>query len=149
MATLTVCSAPAPSSPRTAAELDVHESRREYIPSVWGDFFLTHQPCTPSELDSMKKKAQALMEMVRLIVQDAATSDDLTRKLDLIDVLERLGVAYHYKKEIVELLRAMYDDKDSVPDDLYATSLRFYLLRKHGYPVPSGKKSVIPLCGLP
>ncbi|CAL5004164.1 unnamed protein product [Urochloa decumbens] len=44
---------------------------------------------------------------------------------------------YHYKKEIDELLRAVYDDKDGGSDDLYATSLRFYLLRKHGYTVSS------------
>lgn len=90
-----------------------------------------------------------MKEEVRLIVLDAAASDDLTQKLVLIDVLQRLGVAYHYKKEIDELLRAMYDDKDTIPDDLYTTSLMFYLLRKHGYAIPSGKNFVISMCTFP
>lgn len=144
---LTICSAPAPGLPRPA-EPDVHEGRREYTSCIWGDFFLTHQPCTLSELDSMKKKVQALKEEVRLVVINAAASDDLTRKLDLIDMLQRLGVAYYYKKEIDELLRVVYDDKDSVPDEIYVTSLRFYLLRKHGYAVPSGKKCLLFHCAV-
>ncbi|KAK3123118.1 hypothetical protein QOZ80_8AG0624280 [Eleusine coracana subsp. coracana] len=131
---VTVSSAPAPASTRPA-ELNVHESRRQYTPSMWGDFFLTHQPCTPSEIDSMKNKVQALMQKVRLIVLEAATLDDLTQKLDLVDALQQLGLAYRHKKEVDELLRAVYNNKDGVPIDLYVTSLRFYLLRKHRYAV--------------
>ncbi|XP_062192109.1 (E)-beta-caryophyllene synthase-like [Phragmites australis] len=116
---------------------DVQHNPRPYTPSPWGDFFLTHQPCTPAELLSMKEKAQARKEEVRRILLDAAASSDLARKLDLVDALQRLGVDYHYKKEIDELLRAVYDDKDGASDDLYVTSLRFYLLRKHGYTVCS------------
>ncbi|XP_062190962.1 (E)-beta-caryophyllene synthase-like [Phragmites australis] len=116
---------------------DVQHNPRPYTPSPWGDFFLTHQPCTPAELLSMKEKAQARKEEVRRILLDAAASSDLARKLDLVDALQRLGVDYHYKKEIDELLRAVYDDRDGASDDLYVTSLRFYLLRKHGYTVCS------------
>ena len=119
------------------------QNRRHYTPSVWGDFFLTHKPRTPSELLSMKEKAQAKKEEVRQIVVDAATSSDLARKLDLVNTLQRLGVAYHYREEIDELLHAVYHDEKqnggSDEDDLYVTSLRFYLLRKHGYAVSSGK----------
>ncbi|KAK8450642.1 hypothetical protein SEVIR_6G066700v4 [Setaria viridis] len=110
---------------------------RPYTPSLWGDFFLTHQPCTPAELLSMKEKARGKEEEVRRIMLDAATTRGLVRKLDLVDALQRLGVDYHYKKEIDELLRAIYDDEDGGSDDLYVTSLRFYLLRKHGYNVSS------------
>ncbi|OEL27048.1 (E)-beta-farnesene synthase [Dichanthelium oligosanthes] len=84
----------------------------------------------------MKEKAQAKKEEVRRIVLDAATFD-LERKLDIVDALQRLGVDYHYQEEIDELLRAVYNDKDGGSDDLYVTSLRFYLLRKHGYAVVS------------
>ncbi|RCV30114.1 hypothetical protein SETIT_6G068300v2 [Setaria italica] len=110
---------------------------RPYTPSPWGDFFLTHQLCTPAELLSMKEKAQVKEEEVRRILLATAASPDLVSKLDLVDVLQRLGVDYHYKKEIDELLRAIYDDEDGGSDDLYVTSLRFYLLRKHGYNVSS------------
>ncbi|TVU42231.1 hypothetical protein EJB05_08624, partial [Eragrostis curvula] len=127
--------APAQHSP---AKLEATQhSRRQYAPSPWGDFFLTYEPCTHTELLTMKEKAQVLKEEVRRILLDAAASYDLAQKLDLIDALERLGVGYHYRKEIDEVLRAVYDDKNGGSDDLYVTSLRFYLLRRHGYAVPS------------
>ncbi|KAJ1267212.1 hypothetical protein BS78_07G039100 [Paspalum vaginatum] len=134
--TVSVCSrtAPPPLPQSAAAEQDC---RRKYAPSIWGDFFLTHEPCTQEELSSMRQKAQAMREEVRRM---AATSGQLAAKLDLIDALQRLGVDYHYRKEIGDLLRAIYDDdKDqaSADDDLYVTSLRFYLLRKQGYNVSS------------
>ncbi|KAK3121227.1 hypothetical protein QOZ80_8BG0648660 [Eleusine coracana subsp. coracana] len=135
--TITVCNPDIPASQFLEVELDDGQSRRQYTPSLWGEFFLTHEPCTPSELLSMKEKAEAKKEEVRRIVLDAAASDDLTQKLDLVDVLQRLGVAYHYKKEIDDVLCAVYDDKLGGSDDLYVTSLRFYLLRKHGYSVSS------------
>lgn len=90
----------------------------------------------------MKEKASAKKEEVRQIVLDAA-SMDLARKLDLVDVLQRLGVDYHFKEEIDELLQSVFHDKDGGSDDLYLTSLRFYLLRKHGYAVSSGKKLIL------
>ncbi|CAD6266228.1 unnamed protein product [Miscanthus lutarioriparius] len=133
-------SLPQPSS--AAAEQDC---RRQYAPSVWGDFFITHQLCTPEELLSMQEKASAKKEEVRRIVLDAAAasgSDGLVRKLELVDALQRLGVDYHYKEEIDALLRAVHEDHhdhgaSASSDDLYVTSLRFYLLRKHGYAVSS------------
>jgi hypothetical protein len=145
--TLTICSPGAvPSSsplPSSAAEQDC---RRQYAPSVWGDFFITHQLCTPEELLSMQEKAQAKKEEVRRIVLDAAAAatsgGDMAQKLELVDALQRLGVDYHYKEEIDALLCTVHDDHDhgaSASDDLYVTSLWFYLLRKHGYAVSSGK----------
>ncbi|KAL6659483.1 hypothetical protein ACP70R_003523 [Stipagrostis hirtigluma subsp. patula] len=136
MAPTAAAAVAAPAS-RQSPEEDLLHKPRPYTPSPWGEFFLTHQPCTPEELVAMKEKAQVKEEEVRKILLDASASSDLVRKLDLVDALQRLGVDYHYKKEIDELLRAVYDDKDGGSDDLYATSLRFYLLRKHGYTVPS------------
>ena len=84
-----------------------------------------------------------------LLAADAAAvtsgDDDLVaRKLELVDALQRLGVDYHYKEEIDALLRAVHEDHhdhgaSASSHDLYVTSLRFYLLRKHGYTVSSGK----------
>ncbi|KAK8517267.1 hypothetical protein V6N12_032463 [Hibiscus sabdariffa] len=46
--------------------------------------------------------------------------DDSNQKLPFIDAVQRLGVSYHFEKEIE-------DD-----NDLYTTALRFRLLREHG-----------------
>jgi len=109
-----------------------------FPPSPWGDFFLNHRPCTTSQLVSMKERASVMKEKVRQTILDAAASSSLIQKLELVDTLQRIGVDYHYKQEIDELLCHVYNDKDDGgSDDLYITSLRFYLLRKHGYPVSS------------
>ncbi|RLM61102.1 beta-sesquiphellandrene synthase-like [Panicum miliaceum] len=88
----------------------------------------------------MQEKARAMKEEVRrtlLAAADASGDDGLVRKLELVDALQRLGVDYHYKEEIDALLRAVCGDEYGGSEDLYATSLRFYLLRKHGYAVSS------------
>lgn len=135
---MAICSAAATApATQSAAEQDC---RRQYAPSVWGDFFISYEPCTTEELLSMQEKARALKEEVRRIVLAASNDDDLVRKLELVDALQRLGVDYHFKKEIDVLLLAVYGDEDGGSNDLYVASLRFYLLRKHGYTVSSGKK---------
>ncbi|WVZ86203.1 hypothetical protein U9M48_033025 [Paspalum notatum var. saurae] len=116
-----------------AEEVGQERKPRPYHPSPWGDFFLNHRPCTPAQLQAMKEKAQAKKEEVRRIIVAAAAAPALAAKLELVDVLQRIGVDYHFGKEIDDLLRAVYDgDAKDDDDDLYLTSLRFYLLRKHG-----------------
>ncbi|KAG2632740.1 hypothetical protein PVAP13_2NG122903 [Panicum virgatum] len=124
------------------ASHDEERKPRSYTPSIWGDFFLKHQPCTPSQLVSMKERARSKQEEVRQILLDTiAASSELVHKLELVDTLQRIGVDYHYKKEIDELLRDVVHDPQHEEgcddDELYVVSLRFYLLRKHGYNVSS------------
>ncbi|RCV44820.1 hypothetical protein SETIT_9G405200v2 [Setaria italica] len=122
-----------------------HRKPQPYTPSPWGDFFLSHQPCTPSQLLSMKERARVKEEEVKQIVRDTfASSSDMALKLELVDTLQRIGVGYHYGEEIDDLLRAVHRDVQALhqeggcdDDGLYVTSLRFYLLRKHGYRVSS------------
>jgi (-)-germacrene D synthase len=90
---------------------------------------------------SMKERAKVKEQQVRQIIQETMASSNLLRKLELVDTLQRLGVDYRYYEEIDQLLRSVYDDGDKDgggSDDLYLTSLRFYLLRKHGYTTSSG-----------
>ncbi|KAK9133619.1 hypothetical protein Scep_013147 [Stephania cephalantha] len=62
-------------------------------------------------------------------------------KLELIDVLERLGLAYHFEDEIEEALSSSLNIKHSalliVSNSLHSTSLYFRLLREHGHVVPT------------
>ncbi|RVW66249.1 (-)-alpha-terpineol synthase [Vitis vinifera] len=61
-------------------------------------------------------------------------------QLELIDVLRRLGLYYHFKDEIKRILDIIYNrynqHEEWKKDDLYATALEFRLLRQHGYDVP-------------
>jgi len=90
------------------------------------------------QLLSMKERAQIKEEEVRRIILEIAASSNLAQKLELVDTLQRIGVDYHYKKEISDLLCSIYKDEDGGSDDLYITSLRFYLLRRQGYTGSAG-----------
>ncbi|XBI87020.1 hypothetical protein VPH35_025172 [Triticum aestivum] len=87
---------------------------------------------TSYELNRAKDNKQEVLK----IILNTMSSTDLPQKLELVDTLQRIGVDYHYRQEIDELLRDIYGDKHEI-HDLYTAALRFYLLRKHGYPVSS------------
>nr|CAB3489716.1 unnamed protein product [Digitaria exilis] len=55
-----------------------------------------------------------------------------------VDVLERLGVGYHFEEDIAIVLDFLNRNPSvpSVADDLYAASLQFRLLRQHHYDSP-------------
>ncbi|CAN1239175.1 Probable terpene synthase 3 [Linum grandiflorum] len=59
--------------------------------------------------------------------------------LYLIDVIERLGIGYHFESEIEQLLRGVHQNTCPThdDDDLNTVALRFRLLRQHGYYVPT------------
>lgn len=61
-------------------------------------------------------------------------------QLELIDTLQRLGLAYHFETEIRNMLHNIYNNEDDKwkKENLYATSLEFRLLRQHGYHVSQG-----------
>ncbi|WCJ37091.1 Myrcene synthase chloroplastic [Euphorbia peplus] len=64
-------------------------------------------------------------------------------KLEMIDTLQRLGVAYHFEDEIDQFFRNIYveylmknSDNNVKENDIYTTALQFRLLRQQGYNVP-------------
>ncbi|CAN4114280.1 unnamed protein product [Withania somnifera] len=68
-----------------------------------------------------------------------ATGQQLADKLNLIDIIERLGIAYHFDKEIDDILGQIYDEyydfEGDNYNDLCTCALQFRLLRQHGYNV--------------
>jgi beta-farnesene synthase len=86
----------------------------------------------------MTERAEVLKEEVRKMLKAA---NEVKNILELIITLQRLGLDNHYENEINGLLSFVYnsgyDDKD-----LNLVSLRFYLLRKHGYYVSSGNQHI-------
>ncbi|CAK7323922.1 unnamed protein product, partial [Dovyalis caffra] len=57
-----------------------------------------------------------------------------------IDLIQRLGVAYHFESEIDEMLHQFYDrsdDQDIDVHDLQMVALRFRLLRQQGHNISS------------
>ncbi|KHF97440.1 delta-cadinene synthase isozyme XC14 [Gossypium arboreum] len=74
----------------------------------------------------LKNRHQQLKEEVRkMIVAPMANS---IQKLTFIDSVQRLGVSYHFMKEIEDELENIYHNDNDAENDLYTTSLRFRLL---------------------
>ena len=71
-------------------------------------------------------------------------TDDLLAKLELIDSIKKLGLAYHFEEEMKKAIDTIATTlmQGKYPfvghDGLYLASLCFKLLRQHGHHVSQG-----------
>lgn len=93
------------------------------------------------------EEVEKMKESVKSVIISETQDEPFIRKLELIDAIQRLGLEYHFEIEIKQALGKYHDDSDDndSDDDLYATALRFRLLRQHGYNVPQG---ILSICHL-
>ena len=70
-----------------------------------------------------------------------AAAGNPSQQLKFIDAVQRLGVAYHFEKDIEAALQNTYDNYHDTDDinDLYNIALRIRLLRQQGYNISCGK----------
>ena len=94
-----------------------------------------------------QQQVDELEKIVRELLITSAT--DFSLQLKLIDAIQRLGVAYHFEREIekaLERMHATFDGDHGNDDvDLYTVALAFRLLRQHGYNVSCGRCKQINL----
>ncbi|KAG8087870.1 hypothetical protein GUJ93_ZPchr0010g10268 [Zizania palustris] len=92
----------------------------------------------------MRERANQLKTQLRHKLEHLTTSGGVADTVALVDTLERLGVDNHFRDEIATaLLRVLHNDQHecavaasgSDNDDLHVMSLRFRLLRQHGFMV--------------
>ncbi|KAF8409455.1 hypothetical protein HHK36_005531 [Tetracentron sinense] len=104
-----------------------------YQPCIWdSDFVESLESHYVGE--TYTRQAEKLRGDVRILFNN--TVEPLAR-LELVDVLQRIGLAYHFEEEIKRTLETIYTSSNKWSgEDLYATSLYFRLLRQHGYQVP-------------
>ncbi|XP_056164795.1 (-)-germacrene D synthase-like [Syzygium oleosum] len=111
-----------------------------FHPNIWGDYFLKYT----SDSNSMSSQGIAgeRIERLRGEVRKMLTGDmdKPSRKLNLIDQIQRLGLAYHFEIEIDEQLEQIHKSyfefhRGDNDDDLHTTALLFRLLRQQGYNV--------------
>ncbi|KAK9227254.1 hypothetical protein WN943_012303 [Citrus x changshan-huyou] len=104
-----------------------------YPSSIWDHDFLqslgsgyTGEIC--------QRQAEKLKGKVKTMINNVTNPLD---QLELIDALQRLGLAYHFETEIRNIFHNIYNNEDDKwkKENLYATSLEFRLLRQHGYHV--------------
>ncbi|XP_074559096.1 beta-eudesmol synthase-like [Curcuma longa] len=105
----------------------------QYHPSVWGDFFIrsSFHSQTQESFQRMIKRAEELKVHVKTMFKDTSGIPQL---MNLIDSIQLLRLDYHFEDEIDGALRLIFE-VDDTNYGLYETSLRFRLLRQHGYNV--------------
>ncbi|XP_039171026.1 (-)-germacrene D synthase-like [Eucalyptus grandis] len=116
-----------------------------YHPSVWGDYFLKYDSPSNSVkfkfLGRVEGQIEELKGEVKKMLIDVV--DKPLPKLHLIDQIQRLGIEYHFEREVDEQLEQIHksysrlDHEDFKVDDLHMVALIFRLLRQHGYNISS------------
>ncbi|XP_070031393.1 5-epi-aristolochene synthase-like [Nicotiana tomentosiformis] len=113
-----------------------HEEEEEIVrpvsnfsPSLWGDQF--HSFSFDNQVaEKYAQEIEVLKEQTRSML--LATGRKLAETMNLIDVIERLGIGYHFEKEIDDILDQIYNQNSNF-DDLGTSALQFRLLRQHGF----------------
>ncbi|CAL1367245.1 unnamed protein product [Linum trigynum] len=109
---------------------------KNYHPTVWGDFFITQVvPATDEVVKGWNEEIEVSKPNIKKKLSDPISN--VLERLRLVDAVERLGVGYHFEKEIEQILEQVCGDKNIWSDDDYndlnTVALRFRLLRQHGY----------------
>ncbi|XP_062079258.1 germacrene-A synthase-like [Humulus lupulus] len=93
---------------------------------------------------SQRYKQQEVEELKAVVKKEifGESAYDVSHQLKLINVVERLGLSYHFESEIENELERIYNksiDQNYILKDenLHDASLRFRLLRQHGFRVSS------------
>ncbi|XP_049397259.1 (-)-camphene/tricyclene synthase, chloroplastic-like [Solanum stenotomum] len=105
-----------------------------YQPPIW-DFQFIHSHHNPYAGDKYMKRFNELKKEMKKNLMVMVEGSQEVQKLELIDNLERLGVSYHFKDEIMQIFRSVRDQISTATGDnsLYHSSLKFRLLRQHGF----------------
>ncbi|CAM0885418.1 unnamed protein product [Alopecurus aequalis] len=99
-------------------------------PSLWGDFFITYeqQPLQRYE-EWMRVRADKLKaEVCKLYL----TCNNVIEKITLVDVVQHLGINHLFEEQTNNALREISESEFS-SSNIHEVSLRFRLLRAHGY----------------
>jgi len=71
---------------------------------------------------------------------------ELVAQLEFVNALQHLGVAYHFQKEIKDVLGSIQIKNNActiLAENLHATALLFRLLREHGFQVTQGMQTAL------
>ncbi|KAL3740130.1 hypothetical protein ACJRO7_021418 [Eucalyptus globulus] len=123
----------------------VERHSANFHPSIWGDYFLKYASCSCSMENGHDQHAEQEIqklddEVKRMLCADA---DKPSLKLDMIDQIQRLGIAHRFASDIDHVLKQLSEtcfvcnNGDRDIDDLYTAALLFRLLRQQGYRVSS------------
>ncbi|XP_059627315.1 (-)-alpha-terpineol synthase-like [Cornus florida] len=108
-----------------------------YKPSIWEHHYLQSLSSVYSG-EEYTRRAENLKKRVKMMLEQVMM--DPLDQLELVDVLQRLGLSYHFKDEISKILEVIFSNNCNWDkwegENLYATALQFRLLRQQGFHVP-------------
>ncbi|KAK6144054.1 hypothetical protein DH2020_020874 [Rehmannia glutinosa] len=102
-----------------------------YKPTIWNDEYI-------QSLNSVyggKKFLQRAEKLKNEVIALLEKTNDQFDQIEVVDVLQRLGIVYHFKDYVERFLKNIHILGWDNIDDLHATALRFRLLRQHGYKI--------------
>ncbi|XP_021910220.1 myrcene synthase, chloroplastic-like [Carica papaya] len=116
------------SIPRRSANYEPPLWSYDYIQSLTNDYL---EESYGIQLRKLKAQVSTMLELL----------EDPLDSIELIDILERLGLSYHFTNDIDKILKCISEKNKTNNDswkknNLYATALEFRLLRQHGYHIP-------------
>ncbi|WMV39010.1 hypothetical protein MTR67_032395 [Solanum verrucosum] len=121
-------------------EMEITRRCANHHPSVWGDHFLAYANLSRANEWEEKEHEDQKGGVRKMLVMAPSKS---LQKLELINTIQLLGVAYHFEHNIEESLSEIYNDYEEWigefdESDLHVVALSFRLLRQQGYYVSSG-----------
>ncbi|KAL1299329.1 hypothetical protein AAHE18_18G101600 [Arachis hypogaea] len=112
-----------------------------FRPNIWGDIFLQYHN-SPLDVvnENMRQQLETCKEEVKKIF--LSSSNTISQKLNIIDSMQRLGISYHFEREIDEALEqiqkiSINNALDIGEGDLHSIGLLFRLFRQKGYHISS------------
>ncbi|KAK6144055.1 hypothetical protein DH2020_020875 [Rehmannia glutinosa] len=106
-----------------------------YKPTIWNNEYLQSLISVYGE-DRFLRRAKKLKAEVMALLD---RTNDPCDQIEVVDVLQRLGIFYHFTDYIDTVLRNI-NIHGWNKDNLYATALCFRILRQHGYKISSAKE---------
>nr|ART66980.1 (R)-linalool synthase [Magnolia champaca] len=100
-----------------------------YHPAIWCPQQIESLTSPYTDRRFVARLEELKIDIKRLIKKTVEPSD----RLKLVDLIQRLGIGYHFEKEMKEGLDDVYVAHSDY--DLCSAALRFRLLRQHGYEV--------------
>ncbi|XP_074590690.1 monoterpene synthase 8, chloroplastic-like [Curcuma longa] len=118
----------------------LRKSTHNYQPNFWSnDCIQSLAVNSPvEEKDQSTARIVLLKERIREVISE---KKEVEEQLQLIDHLQQLGVAYHYKDDIKDALTSIHGSLEDIislqlkDTDVHVTALLFRLLRQNGFSI--------------
>ncbi|XVF87636.1 hypothetical protein PTKIN_Ptkin18bG0136100 [Pterospermum kingtungense] len=121
-----------------AFDVTIHQRRSaNYKPNIWKYDFLQSLRSKYDGEEYMRRTEKLVKNVKHMFVEAV----EVLAKLELIDMIRKLGLPNLFAEETKKALQAVASDlknrkiNGEEEEDLYATALRFRILRLHGYEV--------------